>query len=51
MKYLSKILYEIFVTSDSILLLERYGVRLYELCEKCRKIDLLLRERGENLNF
>lgn len=45
MKYLSKILYEIFVTSDSILLLERYGVRLYELCEKCRKNDLLLRER------
>jgi hypothetical protein len=33
-RYIARIIYEIFATPDSILLLEQYGLRLLDLCEK-----------------
>ncbi|CAF3938847.1 unnamed protein product [Adineta steineri] len=33
-RYIARIIYELFATSDSIYLLEQYGLRLYDLCEK-----------------
>ena len=33
-RYIARIIYELFATSDSILLLEQYGCRLLDLCEK-----------------
>ena len=35
-RYVARILYELFATPDSILLLEPYGLRLLDLCEKRR---------------
>ncbi|UJR28969.1 hypothetical protein I4U23_010187 [Adineta vaga] len=33
-RYIARIIYELFATSDSVLLLEQYGLRLLDLCEK-----------------
>lgn len=37
-RYIARIIYELFATPDSILLLEQYGLRLLDLCEKRRNI-------------
>lgn len=37
-RYVARIIYELFATSDSILFLESYGIRLLDLCEK-RELD------------
>lgn len=33
-RYVARIIYELFATSDSILLLEQYGLHVLDLCEK-----------------
>jgi hypothetical protein len=33
-RYIARIIYELFATPDSILLVEQYGLRLLDLCEK-----------------
>lgn len=33
-RYVARIIYELFATPDSVLLLEQYGLRLLDLCEK-----------------
>ena len=33
-RYIARIIYELFATSDSVLLIEQYGLRLLNLCEK-----------------
>jgi hypothetical protein len=35
-RYIARIIYELFATPDSVLLLEQYGLRLLDLCEKRR---------------
>ena len=37
-RYIARIIYELFATPDSILLLGPYGLRLLDLCEKRRII-------------
>ena len=37
-RYIARIIYELFATPDSIFLLEPYGLRLLDLCEKRRNI-------------
>ena len=38
-RYIARIVYELFATPDSVLLLEQYGLQLLNICEK-RKILL-----------
>jgi hypothetical protein len=33
-RYVARIIYELFATPDSILLVEQYGLRVLDLCEK-----------------
>ena len=44
-RYIARIIYEVFSKSDSVALLERYGSRLLEICEQRRNLTSSLRRK------